>query len=266
LPVPLRGIDRLTYLTFGNEAHLDMLAESLYSMARVWRRLPHLVIAWDGDRVPARLAKTLAFWPREWEMRTRSQVRALLDPRADRDLIAFGEREAMARKMAAVLSAARIGPTLYSDVDLLWFREPESLARWRALPTPALVMSPDFQASYDSSLISAQKLGIREGPCLCAGLMFASGDVLTAAAAEDMLAFAATHGCGVTEQTIFAESCRRLGGWTWPAEEIALEEADRFALAPTYRGMPWAARHYVGQIRHHFWRDALALRVSCSRG
>lgn len=253
--------DGLTYLTFGGAAHVDMLAESVYSLARSWPALPHLVVAWDGGEPPPRLAKELSFWQGSWEVRPWPQVRALLNPDSDRSLVRFGEREAMARKMAAVVTCARRRPTLYSDVDMLWFRQPASLADWRRLSGPVLAMSRDFQPSYDGRLLAAEAHVLGDEPYFCAGLLYAAGDVLAAAGAGGMLDFAAEAGVGVTEQTIFAEVCRRLGGRCLPLTEIALEDSDRMVLGATFRGRPWAARHYIGQVRHHFWRDALALRV-----
>ncbi|HVT58068.1 MAG TPA: hypothetical protein VHR45_06690 [Thermoanaerobaculia bacterium] len=167
----------------------------------------------------------------------------------------------MGRKLAAIADSALEGPTLYSDVDVLWFRFPPSINHFMSSESPALAMSPDTQPSYDKALVPSLLPHLASRPFYCAGLLYASGDFLNTCQAADLLAYAADHGIGVTEQTILAAVDHELGGVSWPSGEIALLDDDRFSLAPSFINTRWAARHYVGQVRHIFWRDALALRL-----
>ena len=64
------------------------------------------------------------------------------------------------------------------------------------------------------------------------------GDFLAACEVADLLGHAAERGIGVTEQTILAEANRQLGGRSWPEDEIALREEDRFSLGPRSGGAP----------------------------
>jgi hypothetical protein len=94
----------------------------------------------------------------------------------------------------------------------------------------------------------------------CRGLTF-DGPVFLEA-----LKFAAETGIGLTEQTLFAAMTRRLGGRSFAADEIYLSDEDRFTRGATFAGQPWSARHYIGQVRHLFWRDAYALARRHSGG
>ena len=119
---------------------------------------------------------------------------------------------------------------------------------------------------YDAALVPERLPHLTRPPYFCAGLLYAAGDVLAACDVSELLDFAAERGIGVTEQTILAQADHLPGGRTWPEEEIALWEEDRASLGPSFRGCPWAARHYVGAVRHIFWRDALALRAGVRPG
>jgi hypothetical protein len=182
---------------------------------------------------------------------------------ADRfgSLLRFADREPMGRKLTAIVASALEGPTLYSDVDFLWFRYPPSLDTLLARPRPVLAMSRDYQPTYDTQLVPRVLDQLAAPPFYCAGLLFAHGDFLAECDVASLLEHAATHGSGVTEQTILAEANRQLGGASWPVDEIALNVDDQASLGPSYRHRPWAARHYVGGVRHIFWRDAVALRA-----
>jgi hypothetical protein len=251
----------LTFVTFGGAGHRLMLAQCLASLALSWPRLPKLRVVSDGSLDAATTARDLAWWPGPWELRSWRELVPGLCDRGHRALVRFAEREPMGRKMAAAAATALEGPTLYCDVDVLWFREPARLAELIGRPAPALVMSEDSVPAYDPALVPGRLPHLAAPPYYCAGLLFAHGDVLAAGGVAELLAEAAERGFGLTEQTIFAEADHRLGGAFLPRDEIALFEEDRFSLGPSFRGRSWAARHYVGQVRHLFWRDALALRL-----
>jgi hypothetical protein len=269
LPSPASPTEKpelpLTFLTFGGDGHRPMLRECLLSLRRAWPRLPRVRVVSDGSLEPAATARRLAWWPGPLEVVDWRELAARLAARVDAPRFAalarFAAREAMGRKMLAIVASALEGPTLYCDVDILWFRFPPTLDALLAAPGPRLAMSPDYQPMYDPALVPGRLPGLAHPPYFCAGLLYAAGDFLAACDVLDLLDHAAEWGIGVTEQTILAEADRQLGGAGWPANEIALSEEGRTSFGPSFRGRPWAARHYVGGVRHLFWRDALALRV-----
>lgn len=98
-----------------------------------------------------------------------------------------------------------------------------------------------------------------------AGFAFAAEDFLASCDLGELLAWSAAEGVRRTEQTLLAEAAHQLGGRTWPAEEIVCSVDDPLTLRPSYPGKPWVASHYVGQVRHLFWRAVLALRLGVGR-
>lgn len=267
--VPSAGSLPCTYLTFGGLGHRLMLRASVGSLAAAWPRHPRLVITSDGTLDRETVAHDLRGWPGDWELRSWEEALPVLESRGLGDLARFARREVMARKMAAVVAQALSGPVVYADVDVLWFRPPPSLDGYLGEAhrgdDPVLHLSEDFQPSYDPRWYPERIPELIPQPFLCAGALFAQGDVLGHVRQlgdfGDFLAEAAETGIGVTEQTLLALAHRRLGGEAWSAREIDLSLDDRVSFRPTFRGRAFAARHYVGPVRHLFWRDALALRT-----
>lgn len=251
----------LTFVTFGGAGHRLMIAQTLFSLGRSWPRLPRVRVVSDGSLEPATDRAALSWWPGDLEVLSWRDLTPGLLARGLHDLVRFAERDAMGKKLAAVVAYAAAGPTLYCDCDVLWFRLPDRLESLLGLAVPCLVMSEDYLATYDPALVPVGIPELAAPPFYCAGLLYANGDLLAGTALEPFLADAAERGIGVTEQTILAAADRRLGGACWPRTEIALFEDDRFSLRPSYPGKRWVARHYIGQVRHLFWRDALALRA-----
>ena len=251
----------VTFLTFGGAGHRLMLRECLASLERSWPRLPRVRVVSDGSLDPEAMMRELAWWKGPLEVVVWRDLAARLEAPRFAALRSFAERDAMGRKMLAIVASALEGPTLYCDVDILWLRPPATLEAFLAAPGTKLVLSPDPYAAYDAALVPGLLPHLGQPPYYCAGLLYAEGDFLAACEVDDLLRHAAERGIGVTEQTILAEAGHQLGARSWPADEIALWDGDRLSLLPSFRGRPWAARHYVGAVRHLFWRDALALRA-----
>jgi hypothetical protein len=264
-PIAKPGLD-LTYLTIGGRAHLDMIVESLLTLARAWPRLPRACVVSDGSLDAAQLRRRLAFWRADLEC---LDWQDLLPSAGDAHRVSlerFAARDAMGRKLVAITGAARRGPVFYADADVLWFRAPGSLPGLLARrERPVLAMSRDLVPAYDPQLLDGALSALSEPPFYCAGVLFAHGDLLAAMDVSGSLELAARAGIGISEQTILAGIDRHLGGAMLPGEEIALLDDDRFSLGPSFPGRPWAARHYVGQVRHLYWRDALALRLGVAK-
>lgn len=263
--VPAKPPVDVTYLTFAGEAYLAMLRESVASLANAWDRLPRIRVVGDGTVPPERLQRTLAFLPSAPEIVDWRDLIAPLREKGYASIVRFAERVPMARKLVAVVATALAGPTIYADVDVLWFRFPSALLSVTSFANPQLIMSPDFQSSYDPDLVPGELPHLAKPPFYCAGILFAGGDFLRACNVEHLLERAAETGVALTEQTILAEANHQLGRGARPASEFFLDDQDRFTLGPSYVGKAWVARHYVGHVRHLFWRDALALRAGLGR-
>jgi len=251
----------VTYLTFAGAMHLTMLRESVSSLANAWDRFPRLRVVGDGTVSNDTIRGTLSFWPAEIEILDWRDLVDSIYGKPYEAIVQFAEHVPMARKMLAIVASALDAPTMYADVDVLWFRTPTALFGGSNLTNPRLVMSPDFQPSYDANLVPRVLPHLADPPFYCAGILFANGDFLGACKLEHLIEYASQNGVALTEQTIFAEANHQLGGEVFAASEFILNDRDRFSFGPSFIHQQWIARHYIGQVRHLFWRDALALRL-----
>lgn len=260
IPVRMKPTQEMLYLTLGGAAHLDMMEASVRSLGAAWDRLPRLRLVLADETPVEAVQRRFSFWPGVKEVVSWRGAAAWAQQALGNDFARFSEREPMGRKMVAVLQAASEGTVLYADVDILWFREPASLARWSSRPSPILAMSTDLVPAYDSRVVETWSPSLSDPPHFCAGVIYARGVPELKPDDLEALALAAESGIGLTEQTLFAKWTRESGGHRFPESEIYLSAVDRLTRGPTHRGMYWAARHYVGPVRHHFWSDAYSLR------
>ncbi len=247
-------------LSFAGIEQLELMRQSFWSIGASWPVLPALRIVSDGSIDPAELKSAMAWWPRPV---TAERWEAVAQRHADRgrpELAALAEKNKLGRKLAAVLDAGLITPTLFGDTDLLWFRGPPPLPSPGS--APVLKMAGDIRPSFDPAIFHhAGADAFAQPPFLNSGACFISGDVYTAAGLGPIAQWASQHDQYFTEQTLLIYACKQLGGDAWPIDQIYLNTDDAVRSRAERQYLQTAfARHYVGDVRHWFWRDVLALR------
>ena len=264
---PSRPPVDVTLLLFSGEDQRPLLRESLLSVCRSWQRLPQLTVVSDGTADPSDLRRGLAWWPGPFDVFDWHELSPLGSDSRSRALDRFATREPMGRKLTAIVALARRGPVVYSDTDILWFGHPDWLDGQTAdgpagsgAREPAIRVSIDPERSYDDRLVPERLPHLNAPPFLCAGLVWAQGDLLAAPGIGPLLDFAADQGIPRTEQTIIAEISHRLGGVPIPASAVSTILDDATCLLPQRSRDRPTARHYVQTVRHLFWRDALLAR------
>lgn len=260
--VPPKPQLELILLSMCGVKHLGCLQQSLLSLYMAWSSLPKLQIVSDGSLTFPMLEKAFDWWPGTKSFSSWTRSVAYHQQKGRDSLVKFGNNNLMGRKLAIILEFAERGATLWCDSDILWFRELSSLPEVVKGNLPTFKMSEDYNQSYDKNLIKQGLEHLCKPPFMCAGLIFLEGDLIQACDLNRLLDIAATKSNWFTEQTIFAEAAYQLGRSYWPREKIAIFDHDQLSLKiPTYFRKDWVARHYVGPVRHIFWRDALALRL-----
>jgi hypothetical protein len=262
-PCPPKPVAPFRLLTLVGRSHVSILTESLLSIARTWDRYPEIVVATDGSIAPAEVERRLGWWPGPLRAEDGERYVSAMAREGRDDVVRFARRNPMGIKLAAVLVSAREAPTFAADSDVLWFGDfSAAVARLASRPEPlVLCMSEDFQASYQWEIVAALGDDVRTPPWANAGVTFLKGDLLAAVDLAPGLAVAAEMGNFIGEQTLLACAARRLGAPFFPPESIVCFNSDSMTLGVTFRGRRWTARHYIGPVRHMFWRDALALRL-----
>lgn len=265
---PSRPSMDLTLLLFSGDEQRPLLRESLLSVCRSWRRLPRLTVVSDGTADPADVRNSLDWWPAPFDALDWRALSPLGDDPRSRAMRRFAEREPMGRKLTAIVAIARRGPVVYSDTDILWFRHPDWVEEGATTQDayeprkPTIRVSIDPVRSYDDRLVPERLPHLDKPPYLCAGLLYACGDLLASPELGPLLEFAADQGVARTEQTIIAEISQLLDGVPIPACEVATILDDATCLLPRRPSRHPTARHYVQTVRHLFWRDALLARHS----
>src|SRR5262249_31767633 len=158
--------------------HRLMLEQCLATLYRAWPVLPRLRIVSDGSLDLAAARQSLGWWPGPWELLSWRDLVPRLAARGHETLLRFAERQATGRTVAAIVASAAEGPTLYCDVDVLWFRFPPTLERLLRAPGPLLAMSRDPYCAYDPALVPEVLPELARPPYFCAGFLFARGDFL----------------------------------------------------------------------------------------
>jgi hypothetical protein len=252
----------LTFVSMCGGKHLGLLQECLLSLYDAWSILPKLHIVSDGSVTISELQQALRWWPGTKTFSLWEESVAYHNERGRQSIVEFAQSNIMGKKLAIILKAGEQGPTLWCDSDILWFKEFSSIPKHDETSNlPVLKISEDYQPSYDPRLI---EYGLRHLDCppyRNAGLLYIQGELLKHCNLQPLLDLAAEQPCNDAEQTTFAEANYQLNSGIWLRDEIACFSDDREVNLPRYGGKNWVARHYVGPVRHLFWRDALLLRL-----
>ena len=248
-----------TLLMFSDDRHLEMLTESLWSLASTWKALPNLCIVGDQGSTERVFRKTLSWWPQAWTYIAYEQIEKEFINDSQDLLVQFGRHHIFGRKFAAILYSARTVPTFYTDSDVLWYNQPRFIEAIN-LQESRLLLSIDPHPGYYEPMIDQSAQDLMQPPYACAGLLFISGWPWPEVELEKWVERAINlppH--SFAEQTIFAWLARRYGGYI-PDSEIGAFWDDWYFILPCTFEPKWSTRHYFGPVRHHFHRDALLLR------
>jgi hypothetical protein len=255
--------DRLQVITMSGRNHLLMLEQMLATLARSWCVLPQVRVVSDGSLADADLAQLRRRYTGRIVFTAGAELERHHLARGRPELVQFCRDNYFGRKLALITGAADEGPSLWVDNDVLFFRDlsPDLLRLADGPPLLGATRDASFGKTerffgYDPGF--AQELfGDADIPAVNAGFAFARGAIYDALQLAPLVRRALERGHGyLTEQTIVAWAALHSGGILWDRDVVHLDDKDATTLGPTYRTQSWTARHYTGNIRHLFWRDA----------
>jgi hypothetical protein len=253
--------------------HLFMCEQMIASVNRAWSEVPRLELLIDtrkGNVDTTRIQKlhsaavTIVTWG-DVEKHHADGQRA--------DLITFARENLLGRKLAFILASVERQKTLWVDNDVLFFRDFIPLVR--AQPDGVFIGATrdmtfgrsDPLCSYAPQL--ARHLFGEQAlvPLINSGLCLGHGNIYDEhhLAALIQRTLDTKEQSYFTEQTVIAWAALHSRGVLWEEPVIHLDDSDIQTLSPTYKGQIWHARHYTGNVRHLFWRDAFFLRHSHAR-
>jgi hypothetical protein len=231
----------------------------LGSIQKHFELIPHLYVFTDFGFPDSKLLDIKAIYPAEkLTIISAEECLQYYQKKGNALIKEFASKNPMGLKMAAVMQVLDLGlPVLYTDTDVLWLKNPINDINSLIENELNINMSFDYQAGYDLNLIEKAKLDIvLNQPYYCAGIMlinYLTEDQKTAI--NEILPVAILESGHLTEQTIFAYLQKLTGLSKMSEEKYLLFYSDQFDIRPSFppSGL---ARHYIGPVRHLFWRDA----------
>ena len=258
--------------TMSGKNHVLMLEQMLWTLSRTWEELPQIRLLSDGTFTSAHLARIQRGYTGTVELVEAEALERHHESRGRPELVEFSRANYFGRKLAFIIAEAELHPTLWADNDILFYGDfSEDLRRLLARGS---ILGATRDASFGKTtplfgydpVLAKHLFGNRpDVPSLNAGFCFASGPVYDAHGISEIVRWSlqdGRHGY-LTEQTIVAYTALASAGILWDEPVVHMADDDIYTLGPTYRHQPWKARHYTGNVRHLFWRDAFCRR--CSR-
>jgi hypothetical protein len=221
-----------------------------------------LILVGDGSIPVPALEDAVRFYAAPVRVIDYAELRRQAEAEGFSELVEYGERHVLGRKLLAILSLAAAQPVLWCDSDVLWFRtlSVESIAQLRRR---SVTLTEDCACAYDPNVAALAPGLRREPPYFNSGLVLVSEDVRANPLVRAMAAAAAKQPAWHSEQTVLAALAASQGppGWGQNEVYITIPQFHQRRLlpgSPSYQGQAWLARHYV-MAREQFWRDAAAL-------
>ena len=249
----------LSYVTMSGAAHIDLLIQSLRSISLNWNGRPKLSIISDGTFDEAKHLRDLAFWGEKIEIITPDEVFSGLPKELSTPLKKLSFNQPLILKLAAIIFLSTKDTFFFADADVLWFKDPtvnglldSELEGVRVTRESGCSLNENLAKAYCPELITEKSVN---SGCIWVGTDLTNKNLL-----RELIEFAVQEPADVfTEQTIIGTLASSDSGF-FP-DEICFLKFDDAGKIRNHR--PWlkgfASRHYVGPVRHHFFRDALRL-------
>ncbi|MBB5438874.1 hypothetical protein HDC92_002555 [Pedobacter sp. AK017] len=259
------GSAGISMLMFCGLNQLELLEQSLYSVYRKFENLPTVHLFTDQD-LDSRICQNKLHWFPSAKLRIISAadcIRYHLN-KGDSLLANFANLNPMGLKLAAISQLTDQGLSLlYCDTDVLWHKDPSPVfSAFLTNDSLTLSLSEDFQPSYDQHMIDKAELNIlSDRPYYCAGMLFIKRFTPESKVhIQRLLEIAVKNSNHFTEQTVLAYLQKVGGHKSLAKHQFAIILEDKYKLIPERRPL-LIARHYVGPVRHQFWRDAFFMRL-----
>jgi hypothetical protein len=240
---------------------LAMSAISLKSFNKKGNTAPKLIVGCDDSLTVECALNFYHSWPGGVEAYSISDVAQWHRQKGDELMARFCEAHVFGFKHCLCLMALEMdkNPVLYSDSDVLWFRDPAQLVA--KYSSRSLFGSVDCGLSYNHSLLVnfpefksllADRFGINAGFAVFnARPKYGPQEIKFI---DRVLVEKPVH--IFSEQTLFAILVKKHGA-VIDEEDVVISEAK--SLFPSWISKNWYARHYVSSAREQIWSDAIFL-------
>jgi hypothetical protein len=243
---------------------VDMLKECLKSIYNHFQKVPHIFVFTDLNVDMEECKKAVKWFPASNLNIIRGSDCLNYHLKHQKEsLIAFAKTNPMGLKMAAILQMLNAGkPIIYCDTDVIWYQDPlPAIKQYLENDEIEMVMSEDFFPSYDQHLVEEGGLKtLYRLPYFCAGILLVKRlSEKSHKTLQSLLTIVKHQSNHYSEQTIFAYLNKENNDIALDKNQFLLQTEDQYKIRP--KPIPGLiARHYIGPVRHLFWRDALWLK------
>jgi hypothetical protein len=256
---PLDG--RFSFATIVRKEDLKMSGISLKSCNKHGTTAPKLIVGCD-DSVSVQTASAFyRSWPGGVDAFAISDVAQWHRHKGDEIMARFCEAHVFGFKHCLCLMALEMNrqPVLYSDSDVLWFRDPAQLVAKYC--SQSVFGSIDCGLSYNHSLLAdfpEYKALLADGCGINAGFAIFNDcpkyGPQEVSFIQRVLEQKPAH--FFSEQTLLAILTKKQGG-VIAEDDVVISESR--SLFPSWISKKWYARHYVSSVREQIWSDAIFL-------
>lgn len=270
-PVTKPVAQDLHLVTMSGRNHALFCEQMLLTLGATWSELPVVHILPDKHSTTADLERIRRVYRGPINLLNWEDICRHHAERGRTELIKFAEADQFGRKLALTLASADLRRSLWVDNDILFFGDLVPIIRAVSESKPYLGAARDATFGRTTPYFSYAPLMAREFfdplpnvPPINAGINLSQGPIYEALRLFEPVRFALDSGEHhyVTEQTIVAIAAMRSRGILWDEPTVHMDDDDIYTLGPTYPGKVWRARHYTGNVRHLFWRDAMFLALA----
>jgi hypothetical protein len=259
-------VNCVTLLRLGDA---DMFLAAMRSLSLVRPTLPPLLVVCDRDEDAAALKDKLDRHLEGVIVDGPQSVRRELLSHGEEVVAELTKKHVFWLKFAAVLLSSKVRETIYTDADVLFFRDPQELADDES--GAACMIANDCFVAYSDWLIDL--LRIRRGVDLLAHLPGNAGVGIYRQGFERVLDRDVLKWCleqrpsGLFDEQTFTAYTALTRGKLLSKSDVYVDTAPLTSFRASWRGSSWVARHYIGPIREQFWIDAWRLlgRRACGQ-
>lgn len=245
---------------FSGSRGISFLNASLRSVSKTWKSIPNVKIFSDGTKSEI-LKNSVIEWGGKLEIIGWEECAAYFESKGNVDLSNYAKGHLWGKKLICILYAFEHQKTLYSDTDVLWFKDPSEILPLET-HSPTIKMSKDIEYCLSTPMIDFLGLKPDEITPLNAGVIYGHGDFSTHPQWLDICSYLAKHPDNRSEQTALALLTSHFGS-AWNMDQIYIETSDMYSIRrknpSTYKQI--YARHYVNTKNWLFWKDYLWFKL-----
>ncbi|MBC7422812.1 MAG: glycosyltransferase family 2 protein [Ferruginibacter sp.] len=247
------------FLTICGANSLDMVKTSLYSFLKNSDVKPLKVVivsdgTWDtkiGEKLFSDFKVPFIF--ESWTVSAEYYKQ-----KKQEDLYTWAHKQIWGKKLAAILRHAESSLVLFSDSDVIWYKNPITVKDYSK--EYLLKLSQDNSHNYDTELIKKMNADfLYQSPPVNCGIVLIKGDMFALSnTISQAITLESKSPGSFSEQTLLALLVQEFGE-VWPEEEITTTIGD--ILSPIFKISKYPpalkARHYVWNLKWLYWRDVI---------